>query len=147
MPTRTSDLLSVQVQDEDLCPRYCGLVVRGVTVGPSPDWLRVRIEAMGLHSINNVVDVSNYVLFATGQPIHAFDLAKIAGARVVVRRAKKGERIKTLDGRDAALTPEMLVIADEKKPIAVAGVIGGEETAVSASTRDVFIESAAFAMQ
>ena len=144
MPTRTSDLLSVQVQDEDLCPRYCGLVVRGVAVGPSPDWLRARIEAMGLHSINNVVDVSNYILFATGQPIHAFDLAKIAGARVVVRRAKKGERIKTLDGRDAALTPEMLVIADEKKPIAVAGVIGGEETAVSDATRDVFIESAVF---
>ena len=144
MPIRTTDLLSVQIQDEDLCPRYCGLVVRGVTVGPSPDWLRARIEAMGLRSINAVVDVSNYVLFATGQPIHAFDLAKIAGARILVRRAKKGERIRTLDGRDAALTPDMLVIADEKKPIAVAGVIGGEETAVSDSTRDVFIESAAF---
>ncbi len=144
MPNRTTDLVSVQVQDEDLCPRYCGLVVRGVTVGPSPDGLRARIEAMGLRSINAVVDVSNYVLFATGQPIHAFDLAKIAGARVLVRRAKKGERIRTLDGRDAVLTPEMLIIADEKKPIAVAGVIGGEETAVSDSTRDVFIESAAF---
>ncbi len=144
IPTRTSDLVSVQVQDEDLCPRYCGLVVRGVTVGPSPGWLRMRIEDMGLHSINNIVDVSNYVLFATGQPIHAFDLAKIAGARILVRRAKKGERIRTLDGRDAALAPEMLVIADERKPIAVAGVIGGEETAISDSTRDVFIESATF---
>ncbi len=142
--TRTTDLVGVQVQDEDLCPRYCGLVVRGLAVGPSPDGLRTRIEAMGLHSINNLVDVSNYVLFATGQPIHAFDLAKIAGARVLVRRAKKGERIRTLDGRDVVLTPEMLVIADEKKPIAVAGVIGGEETAISDSTRDVFIESAIF---
>ena len=144
MSIRTTDLVSVQVQDEDLCPRYCGLVIRGVSVGPSPDWLRARIEAMGLHSINAIVDVSNYVLFATGQPIHAFDLAKIAGARVIVRRAKKGEQIRTLDGRVVVLTPEMLVIADEKKPVAVAGVIGGEESAVSNSTRDVFIESAAF---
>jgi phenylalanyl-tRNA synthetase beta chain len=144
MPTRTTELVDVQVQDEDLCPRYCGLVVRGVTIGPSPDWLRSRIEAMGLHSVNNIVDVSNYVLFATGQPIHAFDLSKIAGARILIRRAKKGERITTLDGKDAALTAEMLVIADEKKPIAVAGVIGGEETAVSDSTRDIFIESAVF---
>jgi phenylalanyl-tRNA synthetase beta chain len=144
IPTRTTDLIGVQIQDEDLCPRYCGLVVRGVTVGPSPDWLRARIEAMGLNSINAIVDISNYVLFATGQPIHAFDLAKIAGARILIRRAKKGERIRTLDGRDVALTPEMLVIADEKKPIAVAGVIGGEETAVSDSTCDLFIESAVF---
>ncbi|MGD0783447.1 MAG: phenylalanine--tRNA ligase subunit beta [Candidatus Aminicenantales bacterium] len=106
--TRTTDLVGVQVQDEDLCPRYCGLVVRGLAVGPSPDGLRTRIEAMGLHSINNLVDVSNYVLFATGQPIHAFDLAKIAGARVLVRRAKKGERIRTLDGRDVVLTRKAL---------------------------------------
>jgi phenylalanyl-tRNA synthetase beta chain len=144
MPTRTTELVDVQVQDEDLCPRYCGLVVRGVTVGPSPDWLRARIEAMGLHSINTIVDVSNFVLFATGQPIHAFDLAKIAGLHVLVRRAKKGERIRTLDDRDAALTADMLVIADDKKPIAVAGVIGGQDTAVSEATRDIFIESAAF---
>jgi phenylalanyl-tRNA synthetase beta chain len=89
-PAKTADIVDVQILDEDLCPRYCGLVVRGVLVGPSPEWLRRRIEAMGLNPINNVVDVSNYVLFATGQPIHAFDLTQLAGSRVLVRRAKKG---------------------------------------------------------
>jgi len=144
LPVRTSELVDVQILDDDLCPRYCGMVVRGVTIGPSPDWLRTRIEAMELKPINNVVDVTNFVLFATAQPIHAFDLGKIAGPRIVVRRAKKGEVIRTLEGKDAALTPEMLVIADEKKPAAIAGVIGGEGSAVSESTRDVFIESAYF---
>jgi phenylalanyl-tRNA synthetase beta chain len=143
-PVRTTDLASVQVQAEDLCPRYCGLVVKGLQVGPSPDGLRRRVEAMGLKPINNVVDVTNYVLFATGQPIHAFDLAKIPGGRLIVRRARKDERILTLDGRDFSLAPEMLVIADEKRAIAVAGVIGGQDTAVSAETTDVFIESAVF---
>ena len=140
----TADLVDVQILDEDLCPRYCGLVVKGVKIGPSPDWLRTRIEAMGLKPINNIVDVSNYVLFATAQPIHAFDLAKIAGPRIAVRRAKKGETIRTLDGKDVYLLPDMLVIADEKQPVAVAGVIGGLDSAVSATTRDVFIESATF---
>ena len=144
LPTRTSDFVDVQIVDEDLCPRYCGLIVRGVEIGPSPDWLRRRIEAMGLNPINTVVDATNYVLFATGQPIHAFDLDKVAGRRVLVRRAKKGERLLTLDGKDTVLTPDMLVIADEKKPLAVAGVIGGQESAVSHSTHDVFIESASF---
>ena len=97
LPDRTADLCDVQVQDDDLCPRYCGLVVRGVTVGPSPDALRRRLEAVGLHSINAVVDATNYVLYATGQPIHAFDLAKLAGPSIIVRRAKKGESIRTLD--------------------------------------------------
>jgi phenylalanyl-tRNA synthetase beta chain len=140
----TASAVEVQVLDEDLCPRYAGLVVRGVKVGPSPDALRARVEAMGLRPTSNIVDVSNAVLFATGQPIHAFDLAKLAGARVIVRRAKKGERLLALDGRDLALDPEMLVIADEKRPVALAGVIGGLETAVSEETRDVFIESATF---
>jgi phenylalanyl-tRNA synthetase beta chain len=144
LPEKTRELCDVQIQDDDLCPRYCGIVVKGVKVGPSPDWLRKRIEAMGLKPINNVVDVSNYVLFATAQPIHAFDLAKLAGTRIIVRRAKKGESIKTLEGKDAALTSDMLVIADEKRPVAIAGVIGGEESAVSDATRDVFIESAYF---
>ncbi len=144
LPNRTAELCDVRVQDEDLCPRYCGLVVRGVTVGSSPDALRRRLEAVGLHAINSVVDATNYVLFATGQPIHAFDLAKLAGPSIIVRRAKKGEHILTLDGKDVALTPEMLVIADEKKPVAVAGVIGGQDSAVTEATRDVFIESAVF---
>lgn len=141
---KTADAADVQVLDEALCPRYCGLVVRDVRVGPSPDWLRRRIESMGLNPVNNVVDVSNFVLFATAQPIHFFDLERLAGRTVVVRRARKGERLRGLDGRDLALEPDMLVIADESRPVALAGVIGGEETAVGESTRHVFIESAHF---
>jgi len=144
LPEGTADLTDVQILDEALCPRYCGLLVRGVAVGPSPDWLRTRIEAMGLRTVNNVVDVTNYVLFATGQPIHAFDFGKLAGGRIVVRRAMKGEKLRSLDGGVIELAPEMLVIADEEKPVALAGVMGGEETGVTVATVDVFIESACF---
>lgn len=144
LPQRTAEAASVEIRDAALCPRYCGLVVRGLTVGPSPDWLRRRIEAMGLKPINNVVDVSNYVLFATAQPIHAFDLAKIEGSEIIIRRAQRGERLTDLEGRDLALGTDMLVIADGSKPVALAGVIGGQASAVSESTRDVFIESAHF---
>jgi phenylalanyl-tRNA synthetase beta chain len=141
---KTSDLADVQIWDDDLCPRYSGLVVRGIQVGPSPEWLRKRIEAVGLKSTNNVVDVTNYVLFATAHPIHAFDLAKISGRKIIVRRATDGEILRSLEDSDISLTPEMLVIADSKKPIALAGVIGGEESSVKESTEDVFIESAFF---
>jgi phenylalanyl-tRNA synthetase beta chain len=144
MSQRTSDFVDVQIWDEDLCPRYCGIVVKGVKVGPSPVWLRKRIESMGLNPINNVVDITNYVLFSTAHPIHAFDLGKIAGGKIIIRRATKGERILCLDGQDRALSPEMLVIADEAKPVALAGVIGGQESAVSSETTDIFIESACF---
>ncbi len=144
MDEKGSDLVDVQIWDDDLCPRYCGMVVRDVRVGPSPRWLSARIEAMGLHPINNVVDVTNYVLFATAQPIHAFDLAKIAGRKVIIRRAKKGEKLLTLESREVDLLPDMLVIADEREPMALAGIIGGEESAVSDKTQDVFIESACF---
>lgn len=141
---KTSSLVDVQIWDEDLCPRYCGLVVKDIKVGPSSEWLRKRIEAMGLNSINNVVDVTNYVLFSTAQPIHAFDLAKIGGGKVIVRRAKKGEMLKSLDSIELSLSPDMLVIADDEKPMALAGIIGGEGSAVTDETRDVFIESAYF---
>jgi phenylalanyl-tRNA synthetase beta chain len=141
---KTSELAEVRVQDEDLCPRYCGLLVKGVKVGPSPEPLRRRIEAMGLKPINNVVDVTNYVLFATAQPIHAFDFSRVGGAKIVVRKARKGERLVSLDGQDLALGTDMLVIADEEKPIALAGVIGGQHSGITASTVDVFIESAHF---
>ncbi len=144
VPPRPGDPVSVQISDEGLCPRYAGLLVRDVPVGPSPDWLRRRLEAIGLRPINNVVDVTNYVLFATAQPIHAFDAAKIGGRRIVVRRAQRGERLRTLDDRTVDLAPDMLVIADESRPVALAGVIGGEESAVTEATRDVFIESANF---
>ncbi len=144
LAVRTADLVDVQILDADLCPRYCGVVVKGVKVGPSPAWLQKRIQAMGLNPINNVVDVTNYVLFSTSHPIHAFDLEKIAGARVIIRRAKKGEKLFCLDGTDLSLTPDMLVIADEAKPIALAGVIGGQASAVTEGTKDIFIESACF---
>jgi phenylalanyl-tRNA synthetase beta chain len=144
LPVLTREVVDVQVWDEDLCPRYCGLIVRGVKVEPSPPWLQRRITAMGLNPINNVVDVTNYVLFATSQPIHAFDLRKINGAKVIIRRAKRGERLLCLDGTDLALGPDMLVIADEARPVALAGVIGGQQSAVSEETQEVFIESACF---
>ncbi|MGB2906200.1 MAG: phenylalanine--tRNA ligase subunit beta [Candidatus Aminicenantaceae bacterium] len=134
----------IQIMDEDLCPRYCGMIVSGIEVGPSPDWLQKRLRALGLIPVNNVVDVTNYVLFATAQPIHAFDLAKLNGSKIMVRRAKRGEGMRTLEGRDVALSQDMLVIADEKDPVALAGVIGGEVSAVSEATRDVLIESAYF---
>ncbi len=144
LPEATADVADVQIAAEALCPRYCGLVVRGVPVGPSPDWLRRRLEAMGLKPINTVVDVSNYVLFATAQPIHTFDLGRIGGGRIVVRKAKRGETLVDLDGRTLELKPDMLVIADESRPVALAGVIGGQASGITGSTRDVFIESAHF---
>ncbi|MGB8951841.1 MAG: phenylalanine--tRNA ligase subunit beta [Candidatus Aminicenantales bacterium] len=144
LPTRTSEIVDIQVLDEDLCPRYCGLVVKGIQIGPSPDWLRKRIEALGLKPISNIVDVTNYVLYATAQPIHSFDLAKVTGQRIIVRRAKKNETLRTLEGEDVTLSPDMLVIADENKPVALAGIIGGEWSGISDTTQDVFIESAYF---
>jgi len=143
-PEKTADLADVQIWEEDLCPRYCGIIVKGVCVGPSPDWLRKRIEAVGLIPINNVVDVTNYVLYSTAHPIHAFDLAKIGGSKIIIRRGNKGERFQDLEGRELSVSSGHLVIADDKKPIALAGVIGGVESAISETTKDVFIESACF---
>lgn len=141
---KTSSLTDIQILDEALCPRYCGLVVKGVKVGPSPEWIKRRIESIGLRPINNVVDVSNYVLFATAQPIHIFDFSRVAGNRIIVRRAQRKETLRTLEGTTIDLAPDMLVIADEDKPVALAGVIGGEDSGVTESTVDVFIESACF---
>ncbi|HPW17155.1 MAG TPA: phenylalanine--tRNA ligase subunit beta [Candidatus Aminicenantes bacterium] len=144
-PEATAEIADVQIAAEDLCPRYCGLVVRGVRIGPSPDWMRRRLEAVGLKPINNIVDVSNYVCLATAQPIHTFDFGRIGGGRIVVRKAQRGETLVDLEGRTLPLEPDMLVIADESKPVALAGVIGGQASGIGPSTRDVFIESAAFA--
>lgn len=139
-----SDCFNIQIMDDDLCPRYCGVLIRDVKVGPSPQWLQDRLVSVGLNPINNIVDVTNYVLLSTAQPIHSFDVAKLEGAEIIVRRAKKGETLRTLEGKDVSLSPEMLVIADSKKPVALAGVIGGEESGVTEATRDVLIESAYF---
>ena len=138
------DDVRIAIDDAAGCHRYVGRVVRGVRVGPSPAWLAARLEAAGMRSINVVVDVTNLVLLEYGQPLHAFDLATLRGGEVRVRRASEGEKIATLDGETRVLAPDDLVIADAERAIAIAGVMGGAETEVRASTRDVLIESAHF---
>jgi phenylalanyl-tRNA synthetase beta chain len=146
---RTESLVSVKIEDAELCPRYTARVIKGVKIGPSPDWLRSTLEKVGIHSISNVVDVTNYVMLESGQPLHAFDyhlIAKSAGGKptIVVRRAAAGEKFKTLDNQERTLTSEMLLIADEQKGITLAGVMGGQNTEINNSTTDVLIESAYF---
>jgi phenylalanyl-tRNA synthetase beta chain len=143
-PEQIENAARVVVEDREGCPRYAARVVRGVKVGPSPEWLRERLESIGLRPINNVVDVTNFILWEMGQPLHAFDLAKLAGATIVVRRARAGERLFTLDGQERELDPEMLVIADAERTVALAGVMGGQDSEVTESTRDVLLESAHF---
>ena len=140
----SASLTSVEIKDPDLCPRYAARLVRGVKIGPSPDWLAKRLETIGQRPINNVADITNYVLHELGQPLHAFDFAKLGGHRIVVRRAAGGEKLKTLDGVERTLTNDMLVIADAEKAVALAGIMGGEESEISAQTTDVLIESAYF---
>jgi phenylalanyl-tRNA synthetase beta chain len=135
---------SITVDDTEGCPRYMGCVIEGVKIGPSPSWLSSRIEAVGGRSINNVVDVTNYMLHGFGQPMHAFDLARLDGGRIIVRRAHAGEKIRTLDGVDRTLDEQMTVIADASRAQAIAGVIGGEGSEVSATTTDILLEVAAF---
>jgi phenylalanyl-tRNA synthetase beta chain len=136
--------VTVRIEDAEGCPRYLGAVVRGVTIGPSPEWLGNRLRAIGQQPINNVVDATNYVLHELNQPLHAFDLATLGGPAVVIRRAQEGERLRTLDGQDRVLDPEMLVIADAEVPTAMAGLMGGEATEVTEDTRDLFLECAYF---
>jgi len=142
--TGSGPLPSVTIENPADCPRYMARVVRGVKIGPSPDWLRKRLEATGFRSISNVVDATNYVLREHGQPIHAFDAAKIGGFAIVVRRAKAGERLTLLDGREMKLDPSHLVIADRSTPMALAGVMGGLDSGVTDATVDVVLESAVF---
>ena len=136
--------VAVAIAEPDLVRRFMGVVIRGVRVGPSPDWLVRRLESVGSRSINNVVDASNYVLHELGQPTHAFDLAKLDGSRIEVRRARPGERITTLDGADRTLDDGMIVIADAERAQAVAGVMGGRDSEVTESTTDIFLEVANF---
>lgn len=136
--------ISVRVEDSGDCPRYMAAVITGVTVCPSPDWLREAVEAVGGRSINNVVDATNYMLHGFGQPMHAFDKAKLGGATIVVRRAKAGETLVTLDGNTRKLDPEMLVIADAERATALAGVMGGKDSEVTDGTTDIVLEVATF---
>ncbi|HTH50261.1 MAG TPA: phenylalanine--tRNA ligase subunit beta, partial [Candidatus Limnocylindria bacterium] len=146
---KTADLVVVRLEAADLCPRYTARVVKGVKVGPSPDWLRSALERVGVRSINNVVDVSNFVMLETGQPLHTFDYHLIGESSdehptIVVRRAAAGEKFVTLDGKEHTLTTENLLIADYAKGIALAGVMGGQNTEINNATVDVLIESAYF---
>jgi len=134
----------VAIEDPEGCPRFVGAVIKGVTVGSSPEWLRRRVEAVGVRSINNVVDATNYVLFELGQPLHAYDLATLTGPSVIARRAHPGETVVTLDGKSRRLTADMTVIADDGGAIGIAGVMGGEATEVTDKTSDIFLECASF---
>ncbi len=136
--------VSIETADEKLCPRYCGRVIRNVKVQPSPAWLAKRLEAVGQRPINNVADTTNYVLMELGHPLHAFDLTRIRGRKIIVRRARPGERLRTLDGVDRSLTSNDLVIADAERAVALAGVMGGEESEISSATSLVLLESAWF---
>lgn len=147
--TAAASQVAVRIEAPELGPRYIARVIRGVRVGPSPDWLRSMLEKVGLRSINNVVDVTNYVMLESGQPLHAFDYHLVAPGNdapptIVVRRAAEGEKFTTLDGQERTLGAEMLLIADETKGIAVAGVMGGRNTEINEQTVDVLLESACF---
>lgn len=135
---------SVDVQDTELCPRYIARVFEDVKVGPSPDWLVRRLEAVGLRSVNNVVDITNYVMLEFGNPLHAFDLSTLAGASIIVRRANDGEKITTLDGTKLTLTHDNLLIADRDRGVALAGIMGGENSMITDSTTTVLLEAATF---
>jgi phenylalanyl-tRNA synthetase beta chain len=134
----------VTISDGDLCNRFTGRIIRNLKIGPSPDWLVKRLEAVGERSINNVADITNYVMLELGQPMHAFDLDRLAGHRIVVRRARSGETIQTLDGVERKLEPEMLAICDADKPAAIGGVMGGLASSITEETKNVLLEVAYF---
>ncbi len=142
--TTAASEAAIEIAAPDLCPRYCGRVVRDVQVNPSPAWLVKRLEAVGQRPINNVADVTNYVLMELGHPLHAFDLARLRHRKIIVRRAKNGEFLKTLDGVGRTLTQDNLIIADAERAVAIAGVMGGEDSEISAATRAVLLEGAWF---
>jgi phenylalanyl-tRNA synthetase beta chain len=141
---KSAEATSVVIECPDLCPQYTARLIRGVKVGPSPAWLSRRLEAIGQPSINNVVDVTNYVLMECGQPLHAFDFDRLRGRRLVVRRPKPGEKIVAINQKTYDLSPEMCVIADAERPVAIGGVMGGLETEIGPTARNVLIESANF---
>ena len=138
------DLLDVETPASDLCPRYTARMVRNVKIAPSPKWMRERLRAMGVRPINNIVDITNYVMLEYGQPMHAFDYRYVKGGKIIVRRAQEGEELTTLDGKVHTLTANHLVIADEHRAVGLAGIMGGENSEIVADTADVVFESACF---
>ena len=143
-PGVLTELLDVETPDPELCARYTGRMVRNVKIAPSPKWMRERLRAMGVRPINNIVDITNYVMLEYGQPMHAFDYRYVQGGKIVVRRAKEGEELTTLDGNVRKLTPNMLVIADDTRAVGLAGIMGGENSEIVDDTVDVVFESANF---
>lgn len=142
---KSSVRIPIQIQSPKLCPHYIGRAIKNVKVGPSPAWLSERLEAMGVHPVNNIVDITNFCLLEMGQPLHAFDLDKLQGQKIVVRCARKGEEIVTIDGVRRQLDPQMLVIADKVSPQAIAGIMGAKDSEVSEATTNILLESAYFA--
>ena len=142
---KTNSVASVSIECPDLCSQYYARVIRGVKVGASPAWMVERLKTIGIPSINNIVDITNYVLMECGQPLHAFDFNKLHGRKIVVRRARPNEKLQAIDHKEYSLTREMCVIADADHPVAIAGVMGGTETEITSTTKDVLIESALFA--
>ncbi|MCK4402932.1 MAG: phenylalanine--tRNA ligase subunit beta, partial [Dehalococcoidia bacterium] len=136
--------VKVDIIDPSLCPRYCASLITGVKIASSPNWLQQRLSSYGMRPINNVVDVTNYVMLEYGQPLHAFDYHKLGGKQIIVRRAKNGETITTLDGIERVLSPDTLVIADKEKAVAIAGIMGGLDTEVADKTTSILLESANF---
>ncbi|MCJ7730497.1 MAG: phenylalanine--tRNA ligase subunit beta, partial [Sedimentisphaerales bacterium] len=139
-----SEFASVEIAEPSLCSRYTARIIESVKVGPSPAWLKERLEAVGMRSVNNVVDATNYAMLETGQPPHAFDYDKIAEGKIIVRKALAGERIVSIDDSKCNLDPDMLIIADARRPVAIAGVMGGLDTEVSESTKTILLEDAWF---
>ena len=138
------ELVKVDVEDAKLCPRYTARMVRNIKIEPSPKWMRERISAMGMRPINNIVDITNYVMMEYGQPMHAFDFSCVDGGHIIVRTAREGETCRTLDGNERKVTPNMLCICDEHKPVGLAGVMGGENSEITPDTKMVLFESANF---
>jgi phenylalanyl-tRNA synthetase beta chain len=143
-PSAADEPLDIAIEDFEACPRYIGRLFRDASIGPSPLWLKARLLAAGMRPISNVVDVTNYVMLALGNPLHAFDYAKLAGPSIVVRRARQGEKLRTLDGVDRELEPYDLMIADAERSVALAGIMGGEETEISDTTTEILLEAANF---
>ena len=139
-----NDFIKVTVEDEELCKRYCARVVENIKIGPSPKWMQDRLRAMGIRSINNLVDITNYVMEEYGQPMHAFDLSTIAGNEIIVKRAKDGDKFVTLDGQERQLDSDVLMINDGEKPVAIAGIMGGENSMITDNVKTVLFESACF---
>jgi len=141
---KPANQLTITIEDKKDCPLYTAKIIKDVKVGPSPVWLSKRLELVGCRSVNNVADITNYVLFESGEPLHAFELDKLSPGGIIVRRAKSDEKITTIDGEQRILNPDILVIADREKPVAIAGIMGGKDTEVTQATKNILLEAAVF---